>query len=91
MTEDMFVNRCIVCGIDMGECNPRQYCMKLYCPKQFEMDSTDVDSSTDELLVDLTGDDKQMPEVIDLTTDDKPMPEVIDISSDDEQILEIVT
>jgi hypothetical protein len=25
------VNRCIECGIDMGECNPRQYCGKYYC------------------------------------------------------------
>jgi hypothetical protein len=26
------VNRCIGCGIDMGDCNPRQYCCKTYCP-----------------------------------------------------------
>jgi hypothetical protein len=25
------VNLCIECGIDMGECNPRQYCGKYYC------------------------------------------------------------
>ena len=25
------INKCIECGIDMGECNPRQYCGKLYC------------------------------------------------------------
>jgi len=25
------INRCIECGIDMGECNPRQYCGKTYC------------------------------------------------------------
>jgi hypothetical protein len=25
------INRCIICGIDMGECNPRQYCGKTYC------------------------------------------------------------
>lgn len=25
-------NQCIVCGIDMGEDNPRQYCEKTYCP-----------------------------------------------------------
>lgn len=25
------VNYCIECGIDMGECNPRQYCGKTYC------------------------------------------------------------
>jgi hypothetical protein len=28
------VNRCLGCGIDMGECNPRQYCCKTYCPSQ---------------------------------------------------------
>ena len=26
------INRCIVCNIDLGDCNPRQYCMKTYCP-----------------------------------------------------------
>jgi len=26
------VNRCIICKVDMGECNPRQYCCKTYCP-----------------------------------------------------------
>lgn len=26
-------NRCIVCGIDMGVDNPRQYCEKTYCPE----------------------------------------------------------
>jgi heterodisulfide reductase subunit C len=25
------VNRCIECGIDMGECNPRQFCGKWQC------------------------------------------------------------
>ena len=24
-------NRCVECGTDMGQCNPRQYCGKLYC------------------------------------------------------------
>ena len=28
------VNRCLGCGLDMGECNPRQYCKKTYCPNQ---------------------------------------------------------
>ena len=27
-------NRCLVCGIDMGYCNPRQLCMKTYCPEE---------------------------------------------------------
>ena len=29
------VNRCIICGVDMGYCNPRQLCCKTYCPEQF--------------------------------------------------------
>ncbi len=28
------INRCLGCGVDMGECNPRQYCQKTYCPNQ---------------------------------------------------------
>lgn len=34
--EDPAINRCIVCGIDMGEDNPRQYCEKTYCPEMRE-------------------------------------------------------
>ena len=30
------LNCCIVCGIDMGEDNPRQYCEKTYCPEMRE-------------------------------------------------------
>jgi len=26
------INACVQCGVDMGECNPRQYCRKYYCP-----------------------------------------------------------
>ena len=29
---DIVVNACIQCGVDIGECNPRQYCRKYYCP-----------------------------------------------------------
>lgn len=25
------INRCIECGIDMGNSNPRQFCRKTYC------------------------------------------------------------
>ena len=32
--QDLQQNRCIVCGIDMGEDNPRQYCEKTYCPEE---------------------------------------------------------
>lgn len=27
-------NYCISCGVDIGECNPRQYCCKTYCPNK---------------------------------------------------------
>lgn len=27
-------NYCISCGVDMGLCNPRQYCRKIYCPNE---------------------------------------------------------
>jgi hypothetical protein len=30
--EYIIINRCISCGIDLGESNPRQYCCKTYCP-----------------------------------------------------------
>lgn len=30
-TEVDCVNRCLICGIDMGECNPRQLCGKWRC------------------------------------------------------------
>ena len=29
---DYSINRCIICKVDMGENNPRQYCCKTYCP-----------------------------------------------------------
>ena len=28
---DIEKNKCIECGIDIGRCNPRQLCGKLYC------------------------------------------------------------
>ena len=31
-TQYNIINACIQCGVDMGECNPRQYCRKTYCP-----------------------------------------------------------
>lgn len=30
--EETKSNYCISCGIDIGYCNPRQYCCKTYCP-----------------------------------------------------------
>jgi hypothetical protein len=32
--EEPVINRCIVCGVDIGEDNPRQYCEKTYCPEE---------------------------------------------------------
>ena len=26
------INRCLCCNADLGESNPRQFCMKTYCP-----------------------------------------------------------
>jgi hypothetical protein len=34
MTDDEEINRCVVCGVDMGSCNPRQLCCKTYCPME---------------------------------------------------------
>ena len=30
---DSFINRCLGCGVDMGDTNPRQFCCKSYCPE----------------------------------------------------------
>ena len=27
-------NLCTVCGVDMGDCNPRQLCAKTYCANE---------------------------------------------------------
>lgn len=34
--ESEIKNLCIECGVDMGYCNPRQYCGKTYCMNQTE-------------------------------------------------------
>jgi len=36
-------NLCIECGVDMGDCNPRQLCGKLYCrnPPLLEEESSE--------------------------------------------------
>lgn len=31
---DCYKNRCIVCLVDLGDCNPRQLCGKRYCSSQ---------------------------------------------------------
>ena len=28
------INLCVECGVDMGYCNPRQYCGKTYCENE---------------------------------------------------------
>jgi hypothetical protein len=33
---EMYVNRCVICGIDMGPNNPRQLCRKTYCENGYE-------------------------------------------------------
>ena len=33
-SSSVIVNKCVGCGIDMGESNPRQYCYKTYCPDE---------------------------------------------------------
>lgn len=30
--DELNVNRCLGCGVDLGACNPRQYCCKTHCP-----------------------------------------------------------
>lgn len=64
------INCCTVCGINLGECNPRQYCMKTYCPMEFEVGQPEVVDLTQTEIIDLT-----QPEVIDLT-----QPEVVDLT-----------
>ena len=34
-------NLCITCGIDMGYCNPRQYCRKTYCENEDLLDCSE--------------------------------------------------
>ena len=36
-------NRCIICKVDMGDCNPRQYCRKTYCENATDFISESVD------------------------------------------------
>ncbi len=36
-TEIEYRNLCIVCGEDLGESNPRQYCRKSYCPMELSV------------------------------------------------------
>jgi hypothetical protein len=32
ISADEMANVCVICGVDMGDCNPRQFCRKTYCP-----------------------------------------------------------
>lgn len=33
-SQTVYINRCLECNVDMGECNPRQLCGKTYCNSQ---------------------------------------------------------
>ena len=33
---EIIINACLICGIDMGSCNPRQLCGKIRCYKNYE-------------------------------------------------------
>jgi hypothetical protein len=44
-------NRCMICGIDMGSCNPRQLCCKTYCPNEFEIEQEDEDDEHNDSLL----------------------------------------
>lgn len=37
-----YKNLCVICGIDIGSTNPRQYCYKTYCPTQLTFDSDEL-------------------------------------------------
>lgn len=45
-SEDEIRNECVICGVDMGKRNPRQYCCKTYCPKEFEIINYDTQKET---------------------------------------------
>ena len=84
MSDDEYINRCVVCGVDMGDCNPRQYCMKTYCPLQLET----IDLTGDETpVIDLTRD--ETPVIIDITGDEAPV--VIDLTRDETPVLVDIT
>lgn len=36
-------NRCLICKVDMGDCNPRQYCRKTYCENAADFMTETVD------------------------------------------------
>ena len=35
--EEQFINRCVLCNIDIGFYNPRQYCKKTYCGNIYDI------------------------------------------------------
>ena len=57
--DESYVNRCVICGVDMGDCNPRQLCMKTYCPDQFKPEPIVIDLTKDE-VIDLTLSDEDV-------------------------------
>lgn len=32
-------NLCVICGVNMGPCNPRQYCGKIFCYKMRDIEN----------------------------------------------------
>ena len=45
------INRCVVCKVDMGYCNPRQLCCKTYCPHDgVETEGEDEDARCDTVV-----------------------------------------
>jgi hypothetical protein len=47
ITLDENDNYCIICGVSMGSCNPRQFCQKTYCENEpvFDYDTEDTTDS----------------------------------------------
>lgn len=59
MVEEDSGNYCIICGVDLGYCNPRQYCCKTYCPEEFTSENQ-YDSDDDVIFHDEYVDDISM-------------------------------
>ena len=46
-TNQEYKNLCVECGVDMGYCNPRQYCGKTYCVNEkYEINETNTETNT---------------------------------------------
>lgn len=47
MTAPSWINRCVICGIDMGDDNPRQLCGKTCCENEDNVDNEDYVENED--------------------------------------------